>query len=95
VRDDREWRHYDDIVDWGKAHLSFQRGFAEFRFGIPSTDWLRTVMNRIDPDLFMDCFPSWVAEWPDCYGTRTSMARHHRPEFDRAGAALLSTLRAA
>jgi hypothetical protein len=24
------------------------------------------VMNRIDPDLFMDCFSSWVAEcWPD------------------------------
>ena len=23
-------------------------------------------MNRIDPDLFMDCFTSWVAEcWPD------------------------------
>ena len=21
---------YDDIVDWGKAHLAFMRGFAEF-----------------------------------------------------------------
>ena len=26
---------YDDIVDWGKAHLAFLRGFAEFHFGIP------------------------------------------------------------
>jgi len=26
---------YEDIVDWGKAHLSFLRGFAEFHFGIP------------------------------------------------------------
>jgi len=57
---------YEDIVDWGKAHLSFLRGFAEFHFGIPCADWLRTVMNRIDPDLFRDCFTSWVAEcWPD------------------------------
>ena len=23
---------YDDIVDWGKAHLAFLRGFAEFQF---------------------------------------------------------------
>jgi hypothetical protein len=37
---------YDDIVDWGKAHLSFLRGFSEFHFGIPCVDWLRTVMNR-------------------------------------------------
>ena len=47
---------YDDIVDWGKAHLAFLRGFAEFHFGIPCADWLRCVMNRIDPKLFMACF---------------------------------------
>ena len=57
---------YDDIVDWGEAHLSFLRGFAEFHYGIPCTDWLRTIMNRIDPDLFAACFSSWVAAcWPD------------------------------
>lgn len=57
---------YEDIVDWGKAHLPFLRGFSEFHFGIPCVDWLRTVINRIDPDLFMACFSSWVAEcWPD------------------------------
>jgi predicted transposase YbfD/YdcC len=57
---------YEDIVDWGKAHLSFLRGLAEFHYGIPCADWLRTVMNRIDPDLFMACFSSWVAQcWPD------------------------------
>jgi len=57
---------YDDIVDWGKAHLSFLRGFAEFHHGIPCADWLRTVMNRINPHLFKACFSSWVAEcWPD------------------------------
>ena len=57
---------YDDIVDWGEAHLSFLQGFSEFHFGIPCADWLRTVMNRINPALFMDCFSSWVAQcWPD------------------------------
>src|ERR1700675_2799597 len=57
---------YDDIVDWGEAHLTFLRGFAEFHFGIPCVDWLRCIMNRIDPGLFRDCFVAWVAEcWPD------------------------------
>ncbi len=56
---------YDEIVDWGEAHLSFLRGFAEFHHGIPCADWLRTVMNRVDRDLFAACFSSWVAAcWP-------------------------------
>jgi hypothetical protein len=29
---------YDDIVDWGNAHLSFLRGFSEFHHGIPCAD---------------------------------------------------------
>lgn len=57
---------YDDIVDWGEAHLPFLRRFSEFYHGIPCADWLRTVMNRIDPGLFAACFSSWVtACWPD------------------------------
>ena len=36
---------YDDIVDWGEAHLSFLQRFSEFYHGIPCADWLRTVMN--------------------------------------------------
>jgi predicted transposase YbfD/YdcC len=57
---------YDDIVDWGMAHLGFLRGFAELHHGILRADWLRTLMNRINPDLFKACFSSWVAEcWPD------------------------------
>jgi hypothetical protein len=31
---------YDDIVDWGNAHLALLRGFAEF-LGIPCAGWLR------------------------------------------------------
>ena len=75
---------YDDIADWGEAHLSFLRGFAEFHYGIPCADWLRTVMNRINPDLFMACFSSWVAEcWPDkldlvAIDGKTSRRSHNR-----------------
>src|SRR5258708_13680303 len=81
---------YDDIVDWGKAHLSFLRGFAEFHHGIPCADWLRTVMNRIDPDLFMACFSSWVAEcWPDkldlvAIDGKTSRRSHNRKTGQKA-----------
>jgi predicted transposase YbfD/YdcC len=57
---------YDDIVDWGEAHLAFLKGFADFHYGIPCADWLRTIMNRIDPNLFQACFSSWVAAcWQD------------------------------
>jgi hypothetical protein len=81
---------YEDIVDWGKAHLSFLRGFAEFYHGIPCADWLRTVMNRINPDLFMACFSSWVAEcWPDkldlvAIDGKTSRRSHNRKDGQKA-----------
>lgn len=81
---------YEDIVDWGNAHLSFLRGFSEFHHGIPCADWLRTVMNRIDPDLFMACFSSWVAEcWPDklnlvAIDGKTSRRSHNRKTGQKA-----------
>jgi predicted transposase YbfD/YdcC len=56
---------FDDIVDWGEAHLEFLRRFSDFHHGIPCVDWLRTLLNRVDPDLFSACFRGWVAEcWP-------------------------------
>ncbi len=54
---------YDDIVEWGEAHLPFLRRFLPYYHGIPCPDWLRTLMNRIDPALFSACFVSWVREW--------------------------------
>jgi predicted transposase YbfD/YdcC len=81
---------YEDIVDWGRAHLSFLRQFAEFHFGIPCADWLRTVMNRIDPELFQACFSSWVAEcWPDklhlvAIDGKTSRRSHNRKTGQKA-----------
>jgi predicted transposase YbfD/YdcC len=57
---------YEEIVDWGQAHVEFLRGFCEFHYGIPCADWLRSLMNRIDPKLFKACFCAWVAAcWPD------------------------------
>jgi predicted transposase YbfD/YdcC len=53
---------YDEIADWGEAHLDFLRGLSEFHFGVPCEDWLRALMNRIDPALFRACFEAWVAE---------------------------------
>jgi predicted transposase YbfD/YdcC len=81
---------YDDIVDWGEAHLSFLRRFSEFHYGIPCADWLRTVMNRIDPELFAGCFSSWVAEcWPDkpdlvAIDGKTSRRSHDRKRGQKA-----------
>lgn len=51
---------YDEIALWGKNHLSFLRRFSEFHFATPCADWLRVVMNRIDPDLFSACFCDWA-----------------------------------
>ena len=81
---------YDDIVDWGEAHLSFLRRFCDFHHGIPCADWLRTVMNRIDPELFAACFSSWVAEcWPDkpdlvAIDGKTSRRSHDRKRGQKA-----------
>jgi predicted transposase YbfD/YdcC len=81
---------YDEIVDWGKAHLSFLRQFSEFHYGIPCADWLRAVMNRINPELFSACFSSWVAAcWPDkpelvAIDGKTSRRSHDRKRGQKA-----------
>ena len=60
---------YDEIADWGEAHLDFLRSLSEFHFGVPCQDWLRALMNRLDPVLFRACFEAWVAErWPAAPG---------------------------
>jgi len=57
---------YEDIVDWGEANLKFLRGFSDYHFGIPCADWLRSLMNRIDPEVFSGAFKAWVADcWPE------------------------------
>lgn len=51
---------YDEIAAWGQHHVAFLRTYAEYFFGTPKEDWLRVVLNRIDPALFEACFTSWA-----------------------------------
>jgi predicted transposase YbfD/YdcC len=75
---------YEDIVDWGEARLGFLRRYLEFHWGIPCVDWLRSLMNRVDPGLFSACFMAWAAEcWPErpellALDGKTSRGSHDR-----------------
>lgn len=51
---------YDEIAAWGQHHLPFLRSYSEYFFGLPGEDWLRVVLNRIDPALFEACFSAWA-----------------------------------
>lgn len=51
---------YDEIAAWGELRLGFLRGYSEYFFGTPKEDWLRVVLNRIDPALFEACFTAWA-----------------------------------
>jgi len=51
---------YDEIADWGALNLPFLRRYSEYFFGVPGEDWLRSLLNRIDPGLFEACFMSWA-----------------------------------
>ena len=76
---------YEDIVDWGEAHLGFLRRFAEFHHGLPCADWLRALMNRIDPKLFSACFEDWAAAcFPDRLDLVAVDGKTSRRSHDRA-----------
>jgi predicted transposase YbfD/YdcC len=51
---------FDEIAAWGAHHIAFLKGYGEYFFGTPKEDWLRVVLNRIDPALFEACFSTWV-----------------------------------
>jgi predicted transposase YbfD/YdcC len=75
---------YEDIVDWGEARLDFLRRYLDFHWGVPCADWLRTLMNRVDPQLFSACFMAWVAEcWPDRQGLVAVDGKSLRRSHDR------------
>jgi predicted transposase YbfD/YdcC len=87
---------FEDICAWGRDHLDFLRGFADFHFGIPCERWMRMLVNRVDPNLFANCFKSWIAElWPHRHDLiaidgKTSRRTHDR----RKGLKALHTLSA-
>jgi predicted transposase YbfD/YdcC len=51
---------YDEIALWGEVNLPFLRRYSEYFFGVPGEDWLRALLNRIDPALFEACFTGWA-----------------------------------
>ena len=76
---------YEDIVEWGEAHLEFLRRFQPYHHGIPCADWLRVLMNRIDPGLFSACFMAWAQEVrPDAPALIALDGKTSRRSHDRA-----------
>jgi predicted transposase YbfD/YdcC len=57
---------YDEIAEWGEAHLPFLRRHRPYHHGVPGARWLTLLMNRIPPALFGAAFRDWVrACWPE------------------------------
>jgi len=54
---------FEDIEEWGVAHLDFLRRLLPYDNGIPGARWLNILMNRINPDLFSDCFMAWATSF--------------------------------
>ena len=87
---------FDDIVAWGKHHLKFLRRFSDFHHGIPCERWLRTLVNRVDPVVFGQCFESWIkALWPGRHDLIAIDGKTSRRSHDkRKGLKALHTLSA-
>lgn len=87
---------FDDIAAWGESHLDFLRRFVPYHHGVPGARWLNILMNRLDPQLFSDCFMAWANELrsdaPDLIAIdgKTSRRSHDRA----AGKAALHLLSA-
>ena len=61
---------FDDIAAWGETRLDFLRQFLPYHHGVPGARWLNILMNRLDPQLFSDCFMAWAND-----------LRHNAPEL--------------
>jgi predicted transposase YbfD/YdcC len=53
---------WEDMCDWANDKLDFLKEFLELKNDIPSPDTIRRVMERLDPDSFLDAFLSWGEE---------------------------------
>jgi len=53
---------FDDIAAWGETHLAFLRRFLPYHYGVPGARWLNILLNRLDPQLFSDCFMAWTSQ---------------------------------
>ena len=77
----------EDFVEvrlWGNLRLDFLRRFLPYDRGIPAHDTLNDVVNALDPDLFKQCFTTWVEalreDHPDLIAIdgKTSRRTHDR-----------------
>ena len=76
---------FDDIAAWGENHLPFLRRFLPYHHGIPGARWLNILLNRIDPELFSDCFMNWASELrPDARSLIAIDGKTSRRSHDRA-----------
>lgn len=49
-----------EICEWGKSHIDFLKTHYPYKDGIPSHDAVNDLINALDPELFADCFVSWI-----------------------------------
>ena len=76
---------FDDIAAWGENHLPFLRRFLPYHHGIPGARWLNILLNRIDPELFSDCFMNWASGLrPDARSLIAIDGKTSRRSHDRA-----------
>ena len=47
---------WEDICDWAEDKINFLKEFLEIKSGIPSPDTLRRVVERLDPDEFLEAY---------------------------------------
>lgn len=87
---------FDDIGAWGETHLAFLRRFLPYHHGVPGARWLNILLNRIDPNLFSDCFMNWARDLrPDAPDLVAIDGKTSRRSHDRsAGKAALHLLSA-
>lgn len=87
---------FDDIAAWGETHVAFLRRFLPYHHGVPGARWLNILLNRLDPQLFSDCFVAWASTLrPDAPDLIAIDGKTSRRSHDRAaGKAALHLLSA-
>ena len=53
---------WDDFHEWAEEREDFLREFLRLENGIPSADTLRRVVERINPERFLEAFLAWGTE---------------------------------
>lgn len=53
---------WEDIEDFGNAHLDFSKLYGDFDNGIPVHDTIARVVSCISPQKFHECFINWMKE---------------------------------